>query len=61
MVRDESLVAQHFSSRTVPPHPGGRIEGILPVREVREGDPVAQYLGKMSTAYMRACRRRRVR
>lgn len=36
----------------------GKIEGILPVRQVPEGDPVAQYLGKVSTAYMRACRRR---
>ena len=39
----------------------GKIEGILPVREVHEGDPVVQYLGKISTAYVRACRRRRVR
>lgn len=39
----------------------GKIEGVLPVRDVREGDPVAQYLGKMSAAYMRACRRRRTR
>lgn len=39
----------------------GKIEGVLPVRDVREGDPVAQYLGKRSAAYMRACRRRRTR
>lgn len=50
IIRPEDLTLERMRAK---------IEGLLPLREVEEDDPVIQHLTKVSNAYIKQCRRER--